>query len=163
MAKKGHKYIFVIGGVMSGVGKGVATSSIGKILQAKGFIVNPIKIDPYLNVDAGTMNPTEHGEVFVLRNGLETDQDMGNYERFMDVDLTPEDYMTSGLVYKSVIERERALGYRGKCVEAIPMCATKSYGALKRQLRGTAHRFPLSKSAALSATIRTSCSSKRLA
>jgi len=105
---------------MSGVGKGVATSSIGKILQAKGFIVNPIKIDPYLNVDAGTMNPTEHGEVFVLRSGLETDQDMGNYERFMDVDLTPEDYMTSGMVYKSVIERERALGYRGKCVEAIP-------------------------------------------
>ena len=120
MRKKNHKYIFVIGGVMSGVGKGVATSSIGKILQAKGFIVNPIKIDPYLNVDAGTMNPVEHGEVFVLKSGLETDQDMGNYERFMDVDLRPEDYMTSGMIYKSVIERERALGYKGKCVEAVP-------------------------------------------
>ena len=120
MRKKNHKYIFVIGGVMSGVGKGVATSSIGKILQAKGFIVNPIKIDPYLNVDAGTMNTTEHGEVFVLKSGLETDQDMGNYERFMEVDLRPEDYMTSGMIYKSVIERERALGYRGKCVEAVP-------------------------------------------
>src|SRR3989344_1740317 len=120
MAKKDHKYIFVIGGVMSGVGKGVATSSIAKILQSKGFIVNPIKIDPHLNVDAGTMNPTEHGEVFVLRSGLETDQDMGNYERFLDKDLRDEDYMTSGMVYRSVIERERALGYKGKFVEAIP-------------------------------------------
>ncbi len=120
MAKTNHKYIFVIGGVMSGVGKGIATSSIGRILEAKGFNVNPIKIDPYLNVDAGTMNPTEHGEVFVLNSGLETDQDMGNYERFMEKDLTPEDYMTSGMVYKTVIDRERALGYNGKFVEAIP-------------------------------------------
>ncbi len=105
---------------MSGVGKGIATSSLGRILEAKGFNVNPIKIDPYLNVDAGTMNPTEHGEVFVLNSGLETDQDMGNYERFMEKDLTPEDYMTSGMVYKTVIDRERALGYQGKFVEAIP-------------------------------------------
>ncbi len=105
---------------MSGVGKGIATSSIGKILQAKGFVVNPIKIDPYLNVDAGTMNPTEHGEVFVLRSGLETDQDMGNYERFLDLDLKDEDYITSGMVYQHVIERERNLAYKGKCVEAVP-------------------------------------------
>ncbi|HEY4496348.1 MAG TPA: CTP synthase [Candidatus Paceibacterota bacterium] len=120
MKKKNHKYIFVIGGVMSGVGKGVATSAIGKILQAKGFKVNPVKIDPYLNVDAGTMNPTEHGEVFVLDSGMECDQDMGNYERFMEVNLGSEDYITSGMVYKQVIEKERALGYKGKCVEAIP-------------------------------------------
>ncbi|MDD5050736.1 MAG: CTP synthase [Candidatus Pacebacteria bacterium] len=120
MKKQNHKYVFVIGGVMSGVGKGIATSSIGRILEAKGFNVNPIKIDPYLNVDAGTMNPTEHGEVFVLNSGLETDQDMGNYERFMEKDLTPEDYMTSGMVYKTVIDRERSLGYGGKFVEAIP-------------------------------------------
>ncbi|TSC60079.1 MAG: CTP synthase [Parcubacteria group bacterium Gr01-1014_107] len=105
---------------MSGVGKGVATASIGKILQAKGFRVNPIKIDPYLNVDAGNMNPTEHGEVFVLDSGLETDQDMGNYERFMDLKLKPEDYITSGMVYRHVIDKERSLGFRGKCVEAIP-------------------------------------------
>ncbi|TSC67780.1 MAG: CTP synthase [Parcubacteria group bacterium Gr01-1014_73] len=105
---------------MSGVGKGVATSAIGKILQAKGFSVNPVKIDPYLNVDAGTMNPTEHGEVFVLDSGMECDQDMGNYERFMEVSLGSEDYITSGMVYKQVIEKERALGYKGKCVEAIP-------------------------------------------
>ena len=132
MAKKEHKYIFVVGGVMSGVGKGVATSSIAKILQAKGFIVNPIKIDPYLNVDAGTMNPTEHGEVFVLRSGLETDQDMGNYERFLDVDLRDEDYMTSGMVYKAVIERERALGYKGKFVETIPHVRDEIIGRLER-------------------------------
>jgi len=115
-----HKYIFVIGGVMSGVGKGIATSSIGKILEARGYIVNPIKIDPYLNVDAGTMNPTEHGEVFVLNSGLETDQDMGNYERFLGKSLNNSDYMTSGMVYKEVIDRERALKYEGKCVEAVP-------------------------------------------
>jgi CTP synthase len=115
-----HKYIFVVGGVMSGVGKGIASSSIGKILQSKGYKVNPIKVDPYLNVDAGNMNPTEHGEVFVLDSGLETDQDMGNYERFLEMDLISDDYMTSGMVYKHVIEKERNLGYKGKCVEAIP-------------------------------------------
>jgi CTP synthase len=120
MARDGHKYIFVLGGVMSGVGKGVVTSSIGLLLQQKGYAVNLVKVDPYLNVDAGTMNPTEHGETFVLRSGLETDQDMGNYERFLGRDLTNEDYMTSGMVYQSVIARERALEYGGKCVEAIP-------------------------------------------
>ncbi len=120
MPKDGHKYIFVVGGVMSGVGKGVVASSMGLLLQQKGYPVNLVKIDPYLNVDAGTMNPTEHGEVFVLRSGLETDQDMGNYERFLGRDLTPDDYMTSGMVYQAVIARERALEYKGRCVEAIP-------------------------------------------
>jgi len=118
--RNGHKYIFVVGGVMSGVGKGITTASIGKILAARGLSVNLVKIDPYLNVDAGTMNPTEHGEVFVLDSGLETDQDMGNYERFLGRDLGPEDYMTSGMVYREVIEKERNLGYGGRCVEAVP-------------------------------------------
>ncbi len=118
--KKNHKYIFVIGGVMSGVGKGVASSSIGKILQSKGFSVNPIKVDPYLNVDAGTMNPTEHGEVFVLDSGLETDQDMGNYERFLELDLKSDDYMTSGTIYYHIIQKERRMGYKGKCVDPLP-------------------------------------------
>ncbi len=118
--KFNHKYIFVVGGVMSGVGKGIATSSIGTILHAKGYNVNLSKVDPYLNVDAGTMNPTEHGEVFVLNSGLETDQDMGNYERFLNRDVLKDDYMTSGMVYRDVIERERNLGYGGKCVEAVP-------------------------------------------
>lgn len=120
MALEGHKYIFVLGGVMSGVGKGIASSSMGLILKARGYSVNLVKIDPYLNVDAGTMNPTEHGEVFVLRDGLETDQDMGNYERFLNTDLSREDYMTSGMVYQTVINRERALEYGGKTIEAIP-------------------------------------------
>jgi CTP synthase len=117
---KRHKYIFVIGGVMSGVGKGVTTSSIGKILQSRGYVINPIKIDPYLNVDAGTMNPIEHGEVFVLDSGLECDQDMGNYERFLGISVPSENYMTSGMVYKHIIDKERALGYGGKCVDPIP-------------------------------------------
>ena len=104
---------------MSGVGKGVTTSSIALILKDKGFRVNPIKIDPYLNVDAGTMNPSEHGEVFVLESGLECDQDMGNYERFLGCSLPPENYMTNGMVLKHVIDRERALGYGGKCVEPL--------------------------------------------
>jgi CTP synthase len=120
MRKHNHKYIFVVGGVMSGVGKGIAASSMATLLQAKGFDVNLAKVDPYLNVDAGTMNPTEHGEVFVLNSGLETDQDMGNYERFLNRDLDNGDYMTSGMVYKHVIDKERNLGYGGKCVEAVP-------------------------------------------
>ena len=120
MAKKNHKYIFVIGGVMSGVGKGVATASIGTVLESMNHKVNLMKVDPYLNVDAGTMNPTEHGEVFVLNSGLETDQDMGNYERFSNKDADDFSYMTSGMVYRDVIEKERNLAYGGKCVEAIP-------------------------------------------
>lgn len=117
MRKRDIKYIFVVGGVMSGVGKGVTTSSIGTIIQSKGFRVSLIKADPYLNVDAGTMNPTEHGEVFVLDSGLETDQDMGNYERFLNKSMPKQNYMTNGMVFKYVIDKERALGYRGKCVE----------------------------------------------
>ena len=129
---KGHKYIFVIGGVMSGVGKGIATASIGQILAARGLSVNLVKIDPYLNVDAGTMNPTEHGECFVLDSGLETDQDMGNYERFLNRDLGPEDYMTSGMIYKTVIDRERNLEYGGRCVEAVPHVRDEIINRLKR-------------------------------
>jgi CTP synthase len=114
------KYIFVVGGVMSGVGKGVASSSIGKILKAKGFNVTAIKIDPYINVDAGTMNPTEHGEVFVLEDGYECDQDMGNYERFLDETLPEVNYMTTGRVYLDLIKRERNLEFGGKNVEVVP-------------------------------------------
>jgi len=123
MKKRGvrrSKFIFVVGGVMSGVGKGITVSSIGRILQARGLTVTALKIDPYINVDAGTMNPTEHGEVFVLSDGYETDQDMGNYERFMGLTLDRGNYMTTGLVYKSVIDRERNLGYGGQCVQVVP-------------------------------------------
>jgi len=114
------KYIFVAGGVMSGIGKGVAVASIGKILKSKGFKVTAIKIDPYVNVDAGTMNPIEHGEVFVTDDGVECDQDVGNYERFLDENLYTENYITTGRVYQAVINRERSLGYGGRCVEVVP-------------------------------------------
>ncbi len=105
---------------MSGIGKGVATSSIGRILKSKGFKVTAIKIDPYINVDAGTMNPTEHGEVFVLEDGYETDQDMGNYERFLGETLPSINYMTTGRVYQEVIRRERNLEYKGRNVQVVP-------------------------------------------
>jgi len=117
---KKRKYIFIIGGVMSGVGKGIASASIGKILQGRGFRITNIKIDPYVNVDAGTMNPVEHGEVFVTEDGDETDQDIGNYERFLDNNILRDNYMTTGRVYQSVINRERNLEYGGKCVEVVP-------------------------------------------
>ena len=114
------KFIFVAGGVMSGIGKGIATASIGRILKSKGFRATAIKIDPYINVDAGTMNPVEHGEVFVTDDGIECDQDIGNYERFLDENIYDENYMTTGRVYQSVINRERNLEYNGKCVEVVP-------------------------------------------
>jgi CTP synthase len=118
--KKTPSYIFVVGGVISGVGKGITASSLAKVLRDRGLAVTAIKIDPYVNVDAGTMNPTEHGEVFVLKDGDETDQDMGNYERFLGVDLTRINYMTTGRVYQSVIANERALKYKGACVQVVP-------------------------------------------
>ena len=105
---------------MSGIGKGVSTASIARILKSRGFRVSAAKIDPYINVDAGTMNPTEHGEVFVTEDGMECDQDVGNYERFLDENIPRENYMTTGAVYRTVIERERNLEYDGKCVEVVP-------------------------------------------
>ncbi|OGZ46894.1 MAG: CTP synthase [Candidatus Ryanbacteria bacterium RIFCSPHIGHO2_02_FULL_45_13b] len=105
---------------MSGIGKGVATSSIGKILQSRGYRVTAVKIDPYINVDAGTMNPIEHGEVFVTTDGMECDQDIGNYERFLGEDMHAYNYMTTGAVYLSVITKERNLEFNGKCVEVVP-------------------------------------------
>jgi len=130
--KKTPKFIFVVGGVMSGVGKGVASSSIATVLKARGLKVTAIKIDPYINVDAGTMNPTEHGEVFVLKDGLETDQDMGNYERFLNEDLPSANYMTTGSVYLSVIKKERNLEYGGKNVEVVPDIPLEVIGRIKR-------------------------------
>ncbi|MCX6743440.1 MAG: CTP synthase, partial [Candidatus Parcubacteria bacterium] len=126
------KFIFVAGGVMSGVGKGVSCASIGKILQSKGYKVTAIKIDPYINVDAGTMNPTEHGEVFVTDDGDETDQDIGNYERFLDQDILSTNYMTTGRVYLSVIQRERNLEYGGKCVEVVPHVPEEVINRIKK-------------------------------
>jgi len=114
------KYIVVTGGVLSGLGKGVTTASIGRILKDRGYNVIPIKIDGYVNVDPGTMNPYEHGEVFVLDDGSECDLDLGHYERFLNTDLTGDSNITTGSIYKTVIEKERRGDYLGKTVQVIP-------------------------------------------
>ena len=118
--EKIKKYIFVVGGVMSSVGKGVASASIGKILQSKGYRVANIKCDMYVNIDAGTIRPAEHGEVFVGEDGVEADQDLGNYERFTDKICARDNYITTGQVYQEVIRRERNLEYGGEDVEVVP-------------------------------------------
>lgn len=114
------KYIFVTGGVISGIGKGITTASLGRLLINRGFKVIVVKIDPYLNVDAGVMNPFQHGEVFVTRDGAETDLDLGNYERFLGIDLNKYSNFTTGSVYKEVIEKERRGDYLGETVQLIP-------------------------------------------
>jgi len=137
------RYIFVIGGVMSGIGKGIATASIGKLLQAKGYKVTAIKIDPYINVDAGTMNPVEHGEIFVTKDGVECDQDIGNYERFLDEELTTDNYITTGRVYQAVINRERNLEYNGRCVEVVPDIPNETISRIKKAAKITGADFVL--------------------
>ncbi len=114
------KYIFITGGVLSSVGKGIVTSSIGKMLQTRGLRVTVIKIDPYVNVDAGTMNPYMHGEVYVTDDGGETDLDLGWYERFLDLNLKKENNITTGMIYKEVIEKERRGDFLGRCVQIVP-------------------------------------------
>ncbi|CAI7852211.1 unnamed protein product [Closterium sp. NIES-54] len=118
------KYVVVTGGVVSGLGKGVTASSIGVVLKACGLRVTSIKIDPYINTDAGTMSPFEHGEVFVLDDGGEVDLDLGNYERFLDITLTRDNNITTGKIYQSVIERERRGDYLGKTVQVVPHITT---------------------------------------
>lgn len=137
------RFIFVCGGVMSGIGKGVATASIARILKSRGFRVTAVKIDPYINVDAGTMNPVEHGEVFVTEDGLECDQDVGNYERFLEEHIPRENYMTTGAVYKEVIERERNLEYGGKCVEVVPHIPEEVISRLERAAKKAKADFVL--------------------
>ena len=111
------KFIFITGGVISSLGKGVTSGALGALLQAKGYKVSLVKCDAYVNIDAGTMNPTEHGEVFVTQDGVETDQDLGNYERFLHQAITWRNYLTTGQIYQAVIRRERNLEYKGRCVE----------------------------------------------
>lgn len=114
------KYIFVTGGVLSSLGKGITAASIGTLLKHSGIQVGMLKIDPYINVDPGTMSPLEHGEVFVTKDGAETDLDIGNYERFLDTSYLKSSNFTTGQVYSSVIERERAGGYLGQTIQVIP-------------------------------------------
>ncbi|MFN7017573.1 MAG: CTP synthase, partial [Fimbriimonadales bacterium] len=114
------KYIFVTGGVVSSIGKGIAAASLGRLLRSRGYTVAPLKMDPYINVDAGTMNPYQHGEVFVTDDGAETDLDLGHYERFLDVNCTRHSNVTTGRIYKSVIDKERRGDYLGATVQVIP-------------------------------------------
>ena len=114
------KYIFVLGGVISGLGKGIAAASIGYLLKSAGLRVTILKLDPYLNVDPGTMNPYQHGEVFVLDDGSETDLDLGHYERFIDLDMSKINNATSGQVYSTVLDRERRGDYLGATIQVIP-------------------------------------------
>lgn len=127
-------YIFVTGGVVSGLGKGITTASIGKVLQAKGFKVTAVKIDPYLNYDAGTLRPTEHGEVWVTEDGGEIDQDLGHYERYLDITISKKNNITTGQVYLEVIGKERRGEYLGKTVQIIPHITDE----VKRRIRDVA-------------------------
>ncbi len=120
MVKKQSKFVFVTGGVASGLGKGITTASLGRLFKSRGLRVTLQKLDPYINVDPGTMNPFEHGEVFVLDDGAETDLDLGHYERFTDENLHRGSNITTGLVYQSVIAKERRGDYLGKTVQVIP-------------------------------------------
>jgi len=138
-----RKYIFVTGGVMSGIGKGITTSSLLRILEAKGYKATAMKIDPYVNVDAGTMNPIEHGEVFVTDDGAECDQDIGNYERFSNTNITKDNYLTTGKVYQTVINKERNLEYEGKCVEVVPHIPNEVIYRIKKAGQTTNSDFVL--------------------
>lgn len=136
MAKKDTKYIFVTGGVLSGLGKGIMAASIGHILKSRGFLVNIGKCDPYLNCDAGTLNPGEHGEVFVTDDGAETDLDLGHYERFMDQNLTQSSSLMSGRVYREVLAAERCGAYLGKTVQVVPHITSKIQEMIMEAARG---------------------------
>jgi len=133
------KFIFVTGGVLSSVGKGIVTASIGKILQVRGYKVSVIKIDPYLNVDCGTMNPYQHGEIFVTEDGGEIDLDLGHYERFLDINLTKDHNITTGQIYWEVIRRERKGDYLGRCVQIVPHITDE----IKRRIYMIANREPI--------------------
>jgi CTP synthase len=130
------KYIFVTGGVLSSVGKGIVTSSVGKMLQVRGFEVTVIKVDPYVNVDAGTMNPYIHGEVFVTEDGGETDLDLGGYERFLNINLPKENNITTGQIYQTVIDSERRGDFLGRCVQIIPHVTNE----IKNRIRNVAEQ-----------------------
>src|SRR5438132_2148858 len=130
--RKGHhKYVFVVGTVMSGLGKGIFSSSLAKLLQDKGLRVAPIKMEGYLNIDSGTLNPYRHGEVFVLDDGMETDMDLGTYERLLDQDLSAANFTTNGQILSAVLKKEREGGYLGRDVQGIPHVV----GEIKLKLR----------------------------
>ena len=128
------KFIFVTGGVVSSVGKGITVASIGRLLKSRGISLSVLKLDPYLNVDPGTMSPYQHGEVFVTTDGSETDLDLGHYERFIDIDLTRSSNVTAGQIYSDVIARERRGEYLGGTIQTVPHVTD----AIKERIRGLA-------------------------
>src|SRR2546423_4069675 len=135
--RKGHdKYVIVVGTVMSGLGKGIFSSSLAKLMQDKGLRVAPIKMEGYLNIDSGTLNPYRHGEVFVLDDGMETDMDLGTYERLLDQDLSAANFTTNGQILSAVLKKEREGGYLGRDVQVIPHVV----GEIKLKLRELAAR-----------------------
>ncbi len=135
-----HKYVAVFGTVMSGLGKGIFSSSLAKLLKDKGLSVAPIKMEGYLNIDSGTLNPFRHGEVFVLDDRTECDMDLGTYERVLDQDLTRDNFITSGQIYAEILERERKGGFLGRDVQMIPHVT----GQVKLHLRRLAAEIPIS-------------------
>ncbi|MDY5584630.1 MAG: CTP synthase, partial [Arcanobacterium sp.] len=135
----GTKYIFVTGGVLSGVGKGITAASVGAVLQAQGLSVSIQKCDPYLNVDAGLLNPREHGECFVTKDGAETDLDLGHYERFLDIELTQANATLSGRLLLELLQKERAGGFGGKTVQLVPHLT----GAIQDAIHLAANNGPL--------------------
>src|SRR3989344_5810746 len=126
------KYIFVSGGVLSGLGKGTVAASLGFLLKSHGLKVAPIKCENYLNLDSGLINPIEHGDPFLCEDGAETDMDIGTYERFLDKNLSMKNFITMGQVYRTVLERERTFGYKGEDVEAIPHVTDEIIARLKK-------------------------------
>ena len=130
------KYIFVTGGVVSSLGKGLASASIGSLLESRGFKVNLQKLDPYINVDPGTMSPFQHGEVYVTDDGAETDLDLGHYERFVDITLTKKNNVTTGKIYNSVISKERRGDYLGGTVQVVPHITNEIKENIRQISRG---------------------------
>lgn len=146
------KYIFVTGGVASSLGKGIISASIARLLQARGYSVTIQKLDPYINVDPGTLNPYEHGECYVTEDGAETDLDLGHYERFTNHPTSKANNVTTGRIYKSVIEKERKGEYLGKTVQVIPTSPTRSSAASSCWARRRSTTSSSPRSAARSAT-----------
>lgn len=132
MKEKQIKYVFVTGGVVSGLGKGIVAASLGRLLVQRGYKIAVQKLDPYMNVDPGTMNPCEHGEVYVTDDGAETDLDLGHYERFTGAQLNKYSNLTSGKVFNSVIEKERKGEYLGKTVQIIPHVTDETKRFIKK-------------------------------
>lgn len=141
------KYIFVTGGVVSGLGKGIVAASLGRLLKSAGYSVYIEKFDPYMNIDPGTLNPTQHGEVFVTEDGAETDLDLGHYERFINENLTKSSTLTSGKIFQTVLNKERNGEYGGKTVQIIPHVTNEIKNTFSIRHKSRARTFSSPKSA----------------